>query len=754
MSRSASKDPLAYSPQVALRVLATIAAVILLLPAAARAATLHATPSTFASTVSSAQAGDTVLLASGSYGTWSGTNKAITIKNEDGATPSMKFSFDTGDSGFTLDGMTGMGGSFSNGANHITIQNSAFSSPTTIQGVSNGSILLDHDTFNNIDATNGGPPARIWLPGSTPHPSGVTLQNSKLIGGSTDGIQAGTALNVLNNEFANIVHGNSDNHTDNIQLFGGQAQDGVGSTIKGNYLHDGETGIVQFDGGGGHDVEDNVIARMSIFGMDFGGDRNSKVVHNTQFQSVGNGLDMTSKAGQSSIGTVIKDNVVKNIPTSGASPAANDHNMLISGASGQNFNGTPQFVGGSNPTTYAGFALASSSPGKARASDGSDVGARFVGGSQPPGDTTPPDTTISSGPSDPSSSDSASFSFASTESGSTYECKLDAGSYAGCTAPKSYSGLSSGAHTFSVRATDAAGNTDASPASWTWTISTTTSDHQPTAVYSYAPSAPSAGQAVSFDASASACDDAPCTYTWVDDGTDGPGGTDWPLGSGKTMSFTFQNPGTKNVRATVTDNDGDSATTVKAITVGSAPPADTTPPDTTIASGPSNPTSSTSASFAFTSSEAGSTYQCKLDAGAYGACTSPRSYSGLSAGSHTFSVRATDAAGNTDASPATQTWTIQAADHQPTAVYSYAPTAPKRGQAVSFDASASACDDAPCTYTWVDDGPDGPGGDDWSLGSGKTMSFTFKNAGTKHVRLTVTDADGDSATVVKDIKVT
>jgi hypothetical protein len=348
--------------------------------------------------------------------------------------------------------------------------------------------------------------------------------------------------------------------------------------------------------------------------------------------------------------------------------------MLISGASGQNFNGTPQFVGGSNPTTYAGFALASSSPGKGRASDGSDVGARFGGGSQPPPDNPPP--------------------------------------------PPPPPG-----------------------------------DNQPTAAYNYSPSAPQTGQAVSFDASASQCQDAPCTYTWVDDGTDGPGGTDWPLGSGKTMSFTFQNAGTKNVRVTVADADGDSATTVKAITVSSAPPADTTPPDTTITSGPSNPTSSTSASFAFTSSKAGSTYECKLDAGAYAACTSPKSYSGLSAGSHTFSVRATDAAGNTDASPATQTWTIQPADHQLTAVYSYAPTAPKRGQAVSFDASASACDDAPCTYTWVDDGPDGPGGDDWSLGGGKTMSFTFQKAGTKHVRLTVTDADGDYATVVKDIKV-
>ena len=91
---------------------------------------------------------------------------------------------------------------------------------------------------------------------------------------------------------------------------------------------------------------------------------------------------------------------------------------------------------------------------------------------------------------------------------------------------------------------------------------------------------------------------------------------------------------------------------------GGTPPRDTTPPDTTITSGPPSTTPDTTASFAFSATEAGSTYQCKLDAAAYAACTSPASYPGLAPGSHTFSVRATDAAGNTDQSPATATWTV------------------------------------------------------------------------------------------------
>jgi hypothetical protein len=85
---------------------------------------------------------------------------------------------------------------------------------------------------------------------------------------------------------------------------------------------------------------------------------------------------------------------------------------------------------------------------------------------------------------------------------------------------------------------------------------------------------------------------------------------------------------------------------------------DTTPPESTIVSGPSGTVSSASASFTFSSSEADSTSECRLDGGAYGSCTSPMSYANLSDGSHTFEVRATDAAGNTDATPASRTWMV------------------------------------------------------------------------------------------------
>lgn len=95
------------------------------------------------------------------------------------------------------------------------------------------------------------------------------------------------------------------------------------------------------------------------------------------------------------------------------------------------------------------------------------------------------------------------------------------------------------------------------------------------------------------------------------------------------------------------------------------PEPDTTAPNSSITSGPDATTTSTSADFTFVSDEPGSTFECRLDGASFAACSSPRSYSGLSSGSHTFEVRATDAAGNTDTTPATRTWTIEDAAPPP-----------------------------------------------------------------------------------------
>ena len=84
---------------------------------------------------------------------------------------------------------------------------------------------------------------------------------------------------------------------------------------------------------------------------------------------------------------------------------------------------------------------------------------------------------------------------------------------------------------------------------------------------------------------------------------------------------------------------------------------DSLPPETTISSGPANPTRNITASFSFASSDTHSTFECSLDGSAFEACASPERYP-VANGTHTFEVRATDVAGNADATPAAMTWTV------------------------------------------------------------------------------------------------
>ncbi|HEY2935724.1 MAG TPA: hypothetical protein VGJ25_03940, partial [Gaiellaceae bacterium] len=282
-------------------------------------------------------------------------------------------------------------------------------------------------------------------------------------------------------------------------------------------------------------------------------------------------------------------------------------------------------------------------------------------------DTTAPDTTIGTGPSNPSTSGSASFSF-SSEAGASFECALDGAAYAACTSPHGYTGLADGSHTFQVRAKDAAGNTDATPAASTWTIDSAA----PETTIGASPTNPSSSANASFsfsseagatfecaiDAGAYATCTSPHNYTTLADG-----------------SHTFQ------VRAK------DAAGNTDATPASFTWTIDSTAPETTIGTGPSNPSTSGSASFSF-SSEAGASFECALDAGAFAACISPHGYTSLADGSHTFQVRAKDAAGNTDASPAASTWTIDSA--APDTTITAGPAATTNSGSASFSFSSEA----------------------------------------------------------------
>ncbi|MDX6372754.1 MAG: hypothetical protein QOD98_1742 [Nocardioidaceae bacterium] len=66
----------------------------------------------------------------------------------------------------------------------------------------------------------------------------------------------------------------------------------------------------------------------------------------------------------------------------------------------------------------------------------------------------------------------------------------------------------------------------------------------------------------------------------------------------------------------------------------------------------------TSAKVTFSSSEAGSHFECKLDSGKYKACSSPNKLKHLKVGKHKFFVRAIDASGNVDSTPAKAKWRV------------------------------------------------------------------------------------------------
>jgi hypothetical protein len=240
-------------------------------------------------------------------------------------------------------------------------------------------------------------------------------------------------------------------------------------------------------------------------------------------------------------------------------------NPLKFDTDGDGFGDGAEVTAGSNPRKAASTPIGPPAPPQAAASPEPSSPQPEAPGEPAPGepppvaDTSPPNTSIDSGPSGATSSTKASFTFSSSEAGSSFECALDGLAWSTCSSPKTYSALSLGGHSVSVRATDAAGNVDPSPASRGWAVEV-------------------------------------------------------------------------------------------------AP--DKTPPNTSISSGPASTTTSTSASFGFSSSESGSTFQCSLDSAPPSSCASPMAYDSLAAGSHTFSVTATDAAGNTDLSPATRGWTV------------------------------------------------------------------------------------------------
>ena len=150
-----------------------------------------------------------------------------------------------------------------------------------------------------------------------------------------------------------------------------------------------------------------------------------------------------------------------------------------------------------------------------------------------------------------------------------------------------------------MRAVDPAGNFDASEAVRTWTVDT----QAPETTIGSGPTGRVATASASITFSSS--EPGSAFECKLDDGA-------WQTcASPRALTGLADGDHTFRVRALDTAGNADPTEAVRTWTV------DTQAPETTISAGPSGPTGSTSADLGFASSEAGSSFECKLDEGAW-----------------------------------------------------------------------------------------------------------------------------------------
>ena len=295
-------------------------------------------------------------------------------------------------------------------------------------------------------------------------------------------------------------------------------------------------------------------------------------------------------------------------------------------------------------------------------------------------DRTAPSTTLAGEPAGPINDPTPTFSFAGAGGAASFECKIDAAAFAVCMSPLTLPPQPDGAHTFSVRALDAAGNAD-DPVVRDFRVDTAepvvtiggrslTNDATPT-----------------FDLSA----DEPVSFTCKVD--------EAPVACGASVTsptLTQQGPHTLSVRAT--DAAGN-------VTDASKPfEFDSLPPQTTLVSGPTGSVGDPTPTFAF-SGGAGDDLECRVDAAAFAPCSSPWTTPVLADGSHTAESRAVDEAGNADPTPVR--WAIIVDTSAPQVTIDTGPREVTREAAPAFTFSAPGAsrfecaldggDFAPCT---------------------------------------------------------
>ena len=237
-------------------------------------------------------------------------------------------------------------------------------------------------------------------------------------------------------------------------------------------------------------------------------------------------------------------------------------------------------------------------------------------------DTTPPAPPKLTGiPPGSTKSRTASIGFTS-EPGATFMCSRDDSDFKSCTSPESMSSLPDGRHSLVVRAVDSVGNTGTG-ASVIWSVDNVALPPTVTP-----PLANTSSPSISFAGETDA------TFSCSMDN-----GTFVACASPKALAKLTEGQHTFAVKQT--DAAGNQSS------LGTATwTVDTIAPTIQFGSGvPAAISNQQSATITF-NSETGATFTCAVDRSPATPCVSPQSLSGLSDGAHSFTVKATDRAGN------------------------------------------------------------------------------------------------------------
>ena len=367
------------------------------------------------SAISSATAGSIICLSDGNYGgfTLNGVSKnprvIVQAINSGQANFTSAVNLSGGTNGITIDGANYTGVNIT-GTNtrEITLKNGDASNGTIqIDGVTTTTPNILFESLTSIDQDNSGfcrggthpcvGAGGYWFSYSGRSTPVATIHNATIRDGCADGVQSGVPFILEDSYIANKIVGScpNDPHTDATQLYGGPFS---GTIIRRNFYYSNVQVLTAYDGVDGVLIEDNVFdpgpsGERRPCQIELYADNGSIVRHNTLIYrdaSYPGYVCLDKKSGASNgINTVVEGNIIPGglQQNNGSTASVYRYNMMRSGASGTNFNGSAVFVGGGFPTTYAGFELLATSPGNNASYDGLDVGIRTTASTP---DTTPP----------------------------------------------------------------------------------------------------------------------------------------------------------------------------------------------------------------------------------------------------------------------------------------------------------------------------------------------------------------------------